>query len=206
MTEFPTGFSDDGENRLLNNQSIDTLSLLDEKGYDIYLGITESETRELFDITLQPSIREYCPKDCSTRFRDIDSTKAWLAKGHQMYLLKEKQTGQIAGYAWSGNGSSPHIPGGKITCALRLNEDFQGRGLATPFLATVIAHTKLEHPDQLIWLEGWESNVGAIHIYKKLGFELVTSEASTRPTRDGEMVEDVRLFMQLPSSTSLDNR
>lgn len=198
MIQFPTTFSKESDSRILKDQSIEQLERLNDAGYDVWLGLTKSESESLLEIALQPSIKEYCPKDCAIRLKDIPSTEAWLAKGHQFYLLKERSTGKIAGYAWSGNGSSPHIPEGKITCALRLNEDFQGRGLATPFLAVVIAHTKIEYPGGLIWLEGWESNIGAIHIYKKLGFELVASEKSTRPTRDWNIVEDTRLFMQLP--------
>ena len=203
MTNFPTTFNE--ESLVLDPNEFDTEEpvVLESRGYNVSLGLTKSDAEKLSDISKQPSIKEYCPRDCSTRFKDLSSTESWLAKGHQVYLLKEKSSGEIAGYAWSGNGTSPHIPEGSITCALRLNENFQGQGLATPFFAVVIAHTKKTYPGETIWLEGWESNLGAIHVYKKLGFKLVASEESTRPALNGETIQDTRLFMTLSGDDPL---
>lgn len=173
------------------------LETLSEKGFYVQLGITVEDVAALQALSLQTSILKYCPRDCTERFKDESTVRQWLLKERLVFLLKEKSTERLAGVAWTGPGTSPHIPHGKLTGGLRLSEAFQGLGLATPFLSTVLEHTKNEYSGELLWFECWASNAGAVHIYQKLGFEIVETELASRQTATGGSEPDTRTYMVL---------
>ncbi len=200
MNVFPTTLDDQPvwlDPELLTTDAKVMLQFLHDTGYGVQIGITEEDAAKLSIISLQPSIRNYCPKDHTERFKNLEATQKWLVKGRATFLLKERNTNDIAGYSWSGPGTNEHVPEGTLTGALRLNEQHQGKGLARPFLAVVLDYTTKNYPNEVVWFETWASNVGAVHIYEKLGFTIVDSSASTRKTDVGNTVEDTRLFMKL---------
>ncbi|MFZ1248820.1 MAG: GNAT family N-acetyltransferase [Candidatus Saccharimonadales bacterium] len=165
------------------------------RGYAVTLGLTKAAAAKIQEIARQDSIREYCPNDVGSRFRDEAGTTTWLGKGRAVFLLVESATGEIAGYAWGGAAQTSHIPGGETTVALRLSEKHQGKGLATPYLAVAVDATQQLYGAKNLWLETWASNTGAVHIYEKIGFTQVASEPSTRPTINGTLTPDTRLYM-----------
>ena len=173
------------------------LQTLAEKGFYIQLGITVADVTALQELSRQASILKYCPRDCTERFKDEPTVRHWLLKERLVFLLKEKSTERLAGIAWTGPGTSPHIPEGKLTGGLRLSEAFQGLGLATPFLSVVLEYTKHEYSSELLWFECWQSNAGAVHIYQKLGFNIVETESASRPTPTGASEPDKRTYMVL---------
>ncbi len=173
------------------------LQTLAEKGFYVQLGITVADVTALQELSRQASILKYCPRDCTERFKDEPTVRHWLHKERLVFLLKEKSTEQLAGVAWTGPGTSPHIPEGKLTGGLRLSEAFQGLGLATPFLKVVLEHTKNEYSRERLWFECWASNAGAVHIYQKLGFNIVETESASRPTPTGASEPDTRTYMVL---------
>ncbi|MFZ2513802.1 MAG: GNAT family protein [Candidatus Saccharimonadales bacterium] len=173
------------------------LQTLAEKGFYVQLGITAADVTALQALSHQTSILKYCPRDCTERFKDEPTVRHWLLKERLVFILKEKSTERLAGIAWTGPGTSPHIPEGKLTGGLRLSETFQGLGLATPFLKVVLEHTKHEYSSELLWFECWQSNAGAVHIYQKLGFKIVETESASRPTPTGAREPDTRTYMVL---------
>lgn len=200
MNVFPTTLNDQTvwlDHTSLTDDGTTMLQFLHDKGYRIQVGLTEEDAQKLSVISLQPSIRNYCPNDSTKRFTSLEATRQWLMKGRVAFLLKEQTSGDIAGYGWSGRGTNEHIAEGTLTAALRLNEQYQGNGLATPFLAVILNYTTKHYSNEVIWLEAWASNAGAVHIYEKLGFKLVNSSPSTRVTDTGNTIEDTRLFMLL---------
>lgn len=199
MSVYPTEFDEQTtvvSTNMLGDTAKQALNTLEERGYQVQIGLTEQIVEHLHEISLQPSIKEYCPNDCSTRFADIATTKNWLKKGRVTVLLIEKDTGDVAGYGWFGDGTTAYIPNGKQTFAVRISEKYQGKGLATPYSQIIVDLARNLYGADHLWLEAWASNVGAVHIYEKLGFALVTSEQTTRPTADGGKVADTRLYMQ----------
>jgi ribosomal protein S18 acetylase RimI-like enzyme len=102
---------------------------------------------------------------------------------------------QLAGYGWVGAKHSAQVPGGETTFSLRVGENHQGKGLATPFAAALLAGAAVTYGTPHMWLETWASNAGAVHIYEKLGFHTVAEKSDTRPSVNGQMVADTRLFM-----------
>lgn len=173
------------------------LQTLAEKGFYVQLGITAEDVAALQALSHQTSILKYCPRDCTERFKDEPTVRHWLLKERLVFLLKEKSTERLAGIAWTGPGTSPHIPEGKLTGGLRLSEAFQGLGLATPFLKVVLEHTKNEYSRERLWFECWASNAGAVHVYQKLGFNIVETESASRPTPTGASEPDTRTYMVL---------
>lgn len=199
MNAFPTTFTAETEWVEIDNLPEDikpALEMLESNGFRIQLGMQETDVAQLSEIVQQPSIREFCPNDATKRFKDVPTTEAWFTKGRLMFLLKEPMTDTIAGYGWFGPGTNERVPGANLTGALRLNEQYQGKGLATPFLAVMLAYTRAFWPDETMWFETWQSNTGAVHIYQKVGFETVDQHADTRPTAEGGTIEDTRLFMK----------
>ena len=200
MKQFPTVFAD--SESVLQPKSVDPVSAealqaLGSKGFHIQIGTTQADVPALQALSVQESIIKYCPRDCTERFKDQETVREWLRKERLVFLLKETSTGELAGIAWTGPGTSPHIPDGKLTGGVRLSEHFQGLGLATPFLAAVLAHTKHAYSSELLWFECWESNAGAVHIYQKLGFQIVGTEPGARPTPTGPPEPDTRVYMIL---------
>ena len=180
----------------------EALQTLAEKGFRIQIGLTRADTAPLQELSVQASIRKYCPKDCTERFKDVPTIEHWLTKERLVFLLKETATDELAGIAWTGPGTSPHISGGKLTGGVRLSEHFQGLGLATPFLTAALTYTRENYSDDLLWYECWQSNSGALHIYQKLGFQIVQTEPGQRVTPDGSHESDTRVYMKLTEEWS----
>jgi RimJ/RimL family protein N-acetyltransferase len=205
MKPFPTTFAPQAV-FLVPDEADDTtreaLERLQEKGFRVQLGLTRADTASLQALSVQSSVRKYCPKDCTERFKDEPTIAQWLTKQRLVFLLKQTTTGALAGIAWMGPGTSSHVPAGKLTGGIRLSETFQGLGLATPFLAVALEHTSANFSSEPVWFECWQSNAGALHIYQKLGFETVQTEPSQRLTPTGTYTPDVRVHMLRAATTA----
>ena len=165
MKSFPADFAP--EPIYLQPDQVDgkvreALQTLVKKGFRIQIGLARADTSALQALSVQASIRKYCPKDCTERFKDEPTIEHWLTKKRLVFLLKETATDELAGIAWTGPGTSPHIPEGKLTGGVRLSEHFQGFGLATPFLTAALTYTRESYSDDLLWYECWQSNTGEI--------------------------------------------
>lgn len=172
------------------------LARLQETGYAVQCGVTEQQLDEIIAVSALDEIREYCPNDSTKRFRDHDAALEWLGKGRLVVLLVEQATQAVAGYGWLGAEPSPHIAGSDMTLAVRIVPAHQGRRLATPY-SQVLVSVALAQGAQGLWLEAWQSNAGAVHVYGKLGFALVDQAPADRPSVGVQTaVPDVRLFMQ----------
>lgn len=208
MKDFPTDLAEVSSPlnvSLFNGREAEMLEQLSSAGFEIRLGLTRAYCEAIRMMCLQPSIKEYCPNDSGVRFHDDIMTEEWLKKGRCVFLLTKKSddTGkepELVGYGWSGPGETSHVPGGKVTVAPRIGEGGQGHGLGTPFCWLIVAATAVLYEARDFWLETWESNGAAVHIYGKLNFVEVDREASSRPTADGGSVDDIRLFMTLDNS------
>lgn len=170
---------------------------LAQKGYEVCVGLTEEYADAIAEMSLQPSIKEYCPKDSSGRFASREATAEWIKKGRAVFLLVKSDDKSLAGYGWVGSGTSAHVPGGETTFALRVGEQSQGQGLATPFSRLILAGSDVLYGAKKLWLETWQSNAGAVHIYHKVGFEDVHQHAGERATQNGGILTDTRLYMSL---------
>lgn len=178
----------------LGSESLETLRA---QGFKLKIGATESTQHQLKALSKEPAIREYCPNDLGRRFGDEEMFKKWLGKGRVLVTLCAGD--QIVGYGWTGEGKSNKISEGSNTFAIRLGISASGKGLATPFARLIIEFSNLIFGLDNFWLETWQSNGGAVHIYHKIGFEDVTTEESKRKTADGSEVDDVRIYMRLPN-------
>lgn len=201
MTDFPDKF-DETTHALPDNlgqAGQEAVQKLAERGYEVQVGLTPELADQILTMSKEPSIREFCPKDCSQRFADQAATEHWLGKKRAVFVLLKRQGEELslAGYGWAGPGSSSHAPGGDNTFAVRIGEAGQGQGLAAPFSWLIIAASAVLYGARDFWLETWASNGGAVHIYHKIGFETVDEQADTRPTRDGQQISDTRVYMTL---------
>jgi GNAT superfamily N-acetyltransferase len=170
---------------------------LEAKGYEVWSGLTPEYADQITAMTHEPAILEYCPNDSGSRFTDHAATERWLAKQRGAFLLIKADDKSLAGYGWVGSETCAWIPEGQTTFALRMSQHHQGLGLATPFSASIITGARELYGAEHIWLETWQSNAGAVHIYGKLGFQQVHAELGDRPTADGQRLADTRLYMSL---------
>ncbi|HWB39153.1 MAG TPA: GNAT family N-acetyltransferase [Candidatus Saccharimonadales bacterium] len=203
--DFPTFFASELgvlDPATLSQAGQEALSLLNEKGYEVRCGLTVNLLDQIKELAVQPSIAEYCPRDAGQRFASEEVAQAWLNKGRSMFVLIKTEDGHLAGYGWSGHETSEHVNDGQTTFALRVSENDQGLGLAQPYSQVIIEATKALFGASHFWLEAWQSNAGAVHIYHKLGFEDVGSEQVQRTRPNGESVDDTRIFMTLPDQNS----
>jgi ribosomal protein S18 acetylase RimI-like enzyme len=207
MNAFPTQFSDQRQPLLASDLSPigqQALKSLADKGYVIQTGMTRDDLQAIQLMADQPAIQAYCLRDCTERFVDEASTTAWLAKGRCAFILVHAETGQIAGYGWSGHEPSSNVPGGETTYALRIGQDHQGQGLALPYSQVIIEATKALFGAQHFWLEAWASNGAGVHTYHKLGFQDVMQTDSPRPLTGGDSTPDARIWMTLPGDRLAD--
>lgn len=194
MINFPTTFND----------QLTKLSApeIEAKDFEVWSGLTPEYAAQITGIAQEPSILEYCPNDSASRFMDIPAVERWLAKDRGAFLLikRDDDTLTLAGYGWTGPEASDHVDGGKTTFALRISERYQGLGLATPFAAVIIGASIDLYGATNFWLETWQSNAAAVHVYHKLGFTDVAATPSERLTKDGILVPDTRLYMTLANT------
>lgn len=177
---------------------------LQGKGYEVQTGLTPEYADAIAAMSREPSIKEYCPKDSSERFTTRETTAQWLSKKRATYLLLQVLDNgekQLAGYGWVGAKQTSQVPGGATTFSLRVGENHQGKGLATPFACALLAAAEAVYDAPHMWLETWASNAGAVHIYQKLGFTQVAEKADERPSVSGQMVADTRLYMTAEPAT-----
>lgn len=203
MSQFPNELSNESvsiASHLADADSQQAIQLLSEKGFEVSVGLTQAYAEAIIAMALEPGIQEYCPNDCSKRFKDMPAVENWLSKQRATFLLLQRtDTGlALAGYGWAGAETSEHVPGGETTFAIRVGERGQGQGLATSFAQLIVSGSRELYGAQHFWLETWQSNGGAVHVYHKIGFEDVTTVAFERPTLAGGTVADTRIFMRLP--------
>lgn len=204
MSAYPTSLA--GETIQLTAEMVglaaEAINQLAERGFEVHVGLTEAYAEAIIQMCLEPAIKEYCPNDYGQRFRDLSATRDWLSKGRAVFLLlkREGEGLKLAGYAWTGSGTSSHVAGGETTFAIRIGEIGQSQGLATPFSQAVLAASARLFDAKNVWLETWQSNGGAVHVYHKVGFIDVDQTSSQRPSANGGTVADTRLYMSLPNS------
>ncbi|MEK7594541.1 MAG: GNAT family N-acetyltransferase [Patescibacteria group bacterium] len=179
---------------------------LSERGYEVRVGLTPELADQIEVMARETSIREFCPNDSGGRFADRASMELWLSKQRATFVLINKiheneDDLRLVGYGWVGLGTSPHVHGGETTFALRVGEAGQGQGLATPFAQLIIAGSAAIYGARNMWLETWQSNAAAVHVYHKVGFVDVNQEPSERPANNGDRVPDVRLYMSFPNES-----
>jgi ribosomal protein S18 acetylase RimI-like enzyme len=200
MLPFPTNFVDQPESikaDSLSNDGLQSLKELEIKGYEVRVGLSDDYSDTISRVCQQAAILEYCPNDIAKRFHDHTVTAVWLTGGRVVYLLVpsgSKDPNQLAGYGWIGPKKSVYVPEGAVTFGVRISEDHQGKGLAAPFSKVMLA-AAASYSTGIVWLETWQSNVSAVHVYHKIGFVDVTQKADKRLTRTGSIVDDVRIYM-----------
>ncbi|MEK7599838.1 MAG: GNAT family N-acetyltransferase [Patescibacteria group bacterium] len=204
MTDFPDNFEESTRTLPLESLSQagqEAASQLNERGYEVRVGLTTDLADQIEAMAKEPSIREFCPNDCGGRFADRPSTELWLSKKRATFVLVNKSSDShdlsLVGYGWVGLGVSDHVQGGETTFAIRIGESGQGQGLATPFARLIVEGAAAIYGAQNMWLETWQSNGGAVHVYHKIGFRDVDQVESQRPTASGESIADTRLYMSL---------
>ena len=201
MIPFPDSY--DNELRPLPAEQMSedgraAIESLKTKGYEVQAGLTPEYADAIAAMALEPSIKEYCPNDSGSRFINRQTTADWLSKKRATFLLLHKSDNgqlELAGYGWVGAKQNLLISGGETTFSLRVSENHQGKGLAAPFSVSMLSAATAIYGAKHMWLETWESNGGAVHIYHKIGFTDVASKQEERPTATGQMVADTRLFM-----------
>lgn len=199
MTSWSHGLSESPQSieKMFNISDSGKQSLIQlrQKGFVILCGLSPTDIPTLRSIAQQPSIMRYCPRDFSERFSNTSTAIAWLSKGRSFFALRDQTNNRIAGYGWSGPGSTEYAPKASITVALRISERYQGQGLASLFFTVIVDAIRVAFPNESIWLETWQSNAGAVHIYEKNGFSIIKSLPSMRPQSSGADASDTRLFM-----------
>jgi hypothetical protein len=215
MKAFPDSFSPGV--RILNGniglRGDEALERLREKGFNVGVGLTEYHAGRISEMSHQPHIVEYCPRDRTLgRFATLSSTSKWLQKGggRAMFVLLrdiaadgKQRDFQLEGYGWTGYERCDELPGHPVTSAYRIGNRATGQGLAKDFVQTVVSGTRHNFSDDGIGLETWASNPAA-SLYPKVGFVIVryAEHYEYRPTLDEEaengVVADERIYMGYP--------
>lgn len=172
---------------------------LDARGFKVLVGLNEAYAEQIMSLCHEDAILEYCPNDAGSRFTDLAAAKTWVAKQRAIFLLVEKDSGKLAGYGWVGEeDNNQEVKDGKTTWAIRISQNYQGQGLATPYAKAIVFGGRSIYGLDHIWLASWASNPAAIHVYGKLGFVEAVQVSTDRKDLQGETVHDSRIYMYLP--------
>lgn len=189
---------------------------LDRKGFVVVAGLRRSDVPEITEIAGQPGTREFCPRDLTERWGSEEMIEAQLArKPRGVIRLEHQKSQQTAGFGWTGYADEKErkYTGASITFAIRINEQFGGNGLATPFTRAIVYSSRKFFGATAIGWETWASNNKAVNAYIRAGAALTRAVNSKRPTLDttfpvateGDHVgkhirPDTRLYMRAPES------
>lgn len=186
------------------------------------LGLTAQLLRSLSTISYEKEVREFCPKDATSRFSTPALGEEWVSKGRAMVTISD-DLGKVVAYGWSGPEKNEEIPQAPITTAYRVgksganyarnireNDPTFRMGYALGTLVVATAQLYGAQPDE-ISLETWKSNKRAISLYEDLGFELYTEklELKGRPTLHmvGEEINGYTVFEHTdPITSAVGNR
>jgi RimJ/RimL family protein N-acetyltransferase len=184
--------------RFNENSSGSDLTLIDSiterKGgsprtLQLFRGHTPELVTQLIEKSKQPHIADplNCPRDSAERFVSHESFEKWRQKngGRTTYFLAD-ETGDLAGLVWFGaeaapdavRTGSPNDPA--CTFAIRMYEGYDGKGSAQEFIESSLQDFVGQLPaDQVdviasgIHLETNVANLGAQHLYEKVGWQEV---------------------------------
>lgn len=125
---------------------------------------------------------------------------SWYAKERYPFALLDAE-GALAGIIWFGPKAFPPINATKKqyldlssryqnwhTFAIRMYPPYRGQRLAFPFADFVFKAYAEMKPEVSIWLDTQNENLGAIGLYKKLGFVECGQKAASDASDDGRLV------------------
>ncbi|MBX6334681.1 hypothetical protein IRY61_05085 [Candidatus Saccharibacteria bacterium] len=181
---------------------------LGELGFGVFMNLRRRDLPAVQAIAGQQAVREFCPKDLTARFGDEIMTAAWYAKEPFFFQLRSLTEAALAGYGWTRpeQKRSPELPHCDSTFAVRISDEFAGRGLGTLFTVAIVSGS-MALGMRNIGLETWGSNIGAWRAYEKAGAVHVASRPDRRqtilqkPDADGK-IADVRRFMWFPQTSA----
>jgi len=91
------------------------------------------------------------------------------------YLVAEDVEGSPLGYAILHDDGPGRVEWRRIIVAAR------GRGVGKAFMAAVLDHFFKEHGTQVVWLDVYEKNDRAVHVYETLGFKATGEDLAKVP-------------------------
>lgn len=199
---FPTTFSEERyvlEPHELDEAGYGVLGEVAAQGFSVEVGFRTKDLPSIAGIALQDATYTYCWKDIEERFGAEETAKQWLAKGRGMVQLYHS-SGVLAAYGWVGPEYSEYLPDCENTFAIRVSEEFAGRGLGTLFTMIVVSGSAALYGAQKVGLETWKSNVGAGRVYEKAGATFVTEREDMRKVKGSGKIADIRRYMLFPDT------
>lgn len=163
----------------------------------IGIGRDAALEQQLVTKSRQPHILKFTPNDAGSRFKDLATLEQRWNSQKREYVWLIGPENDLAGIIWFGPKPFPldlKLPEHPTdTFAIRLYENYLGKGLAKPFLEQALSiehHRRLQQGEAplSIWGETDTTNPAAIATYDKIGFRHV----DTTPDR---------VTMVLPSAT-----
>jgi ribosomal protein S18 acetylase RimI-like enzyme len=148
---------------------------LEENSFLVHKGWNTSLANDIVEASKQTHVVESTPNDSLQRFRDLGSAIIWHEQGRRsVYSLRGDG---LAGIIWYDVRLRPDLQA-NYTFAIRMYREAVGRKLAHAFMTA--AHTDFAHEKKnpSVWLETDESNIAAIRLYDKFGYELAAEDGA----------------------------
>ncbi len=95
-----------------------------------------------------------------------EHTDAILNNPDMIYLIAESSTNDVLGYAILFHEDMRRIEFRRVVIIEK------GKGLGTVFIRAILDHIFERYDAQKIWLDVYEENKRAQHLYRKVGFEI----------------------------------
>jgi hypothetical protein len=174
-----------------NNSGSLTLIKANDKlsPYVKYIAVGEDDSlkAQLMEKSSQPHILASTPKDAAERFGNSEMFDKWQKKGRTIHWLIGNN-GDLAGVIWYGDEEMPETKtqnAPNLTFAIRLYENYLGKGLSVPFMKQSLDILVRSFDDLSkfngIWLQTDVSNKPAVAAYEKFGYVEV-SKSGDRTT------------------------
>jgi GNAT superfamily N-acetyltransferase len=200
---FPTAFAEELQvvtPDMLDERGGVALEGLAAMGLTTRFGLRRIDVPTITPITHEGPVVQYCWKDHSERFGDVEMAEHWQAKGRGMIQLDDLSKPVKAAYSWEGPERCEYLPDCDTTFAIRVSEEFAGKGIATRLTAVTLSGCAAIWGARNVGLETWASNEYAVRTYEKMGAEEVTRQPGMRQISKNEKVPDTRVYMRFPST------
>ncbi|HEY2003678.1 MAG TPA: N-acetyltransferase [Candidatus Saccharimonadia bacterium] len=132
----------------------------------------------------------YSPERLTTELRENRSEAYFHRALKHDTILVDTESDRLFGYIQFGDPEWPDVntePGDQVIHRLYIATDHQGQGIGRRLLRAALDHPRVAAASQ-VWLQVWEHNPRAIHLYESFGFKMHGTTQYLAGTKGDELI------------------
>ena len=146
--------------------------------------VNSEDYQDIYELSTFPSVVR---ETLQLPYVSLDKRKDWLSNmSPDEYMLVAEVDGKVVGSIGIRGGKDrlAHVAG----LGMSVRDDYQNRGIGTALMRAILDMTDNWLNIRRVELDVYTDNLRAVHLYKKLGFE-IEGVREILPSRDGEYVD-----------------